>query len=156
MSCPGCKRTFPTFTAVTLHLESGTCVSGATRLKVDQRIHEMDTRGVVTNHKRIGYGEWEPEQDIWATARAWNGRAYECYFCDKEYNTLEKLNGHITRIHAPKRTENIYNCPRCGRQFTLFSQLMGHIEFSGTCTVREDHRLKGMLTNGVSRRLTMG
>ena len=128
-----------------------------TRLKVDKRVHEVDTRGVFTNRKLIGYGEWEPEPDIWATAQAWNGRAYECYFCDNEYNTLGGLNGHITHIHAPKRTENIYSCPGCGRQFKLFSQLIGHVEHTGTCTVKEDRRLKGMLTGRVSRRaLTMG
>ena len=126
------------------------------RRKVDQQVHKMDTRGVVTNRRLIGYGEWEPEPDIWASDTAWNGQAFECYFCDKEYNTLRRLNGHITQIHAPKRTENIYNCPECGRQFTLFSQLIGHVEHTGTCPVRANRGLKGMLTGGVSRRaLTM-
>lgn len=155
--CPGCSRTFPTITAVTLHLESGTCESGMNRRKVDQRVFDADTGGVVTKRKLIGYGEWEPEPDIWATACAWNGYAYECYFCDNEYNTLPRLNGHITQIHAPKRSENIYRCPGCGRQFTLFSQLIGHVEHTEMCTVKEDRRLKGMLTGGLGhRRLTMG
>ena len=65
MQCFGCDRVFPTFTGITLHLESGTCASGATRLKVDKRVHELDTRGAITNRKRIGYGDWEPEPDIW-------------------------------------------------------------------------------------------
>ena len=153
MQCFGCDRVFPTFTGITLHLESGTCASGATRLKVDKRVHELDTRGAITNRKRIGYGDWEPEPDIWATECAWNGYAYECYICDNEYDTLGRLNGHITQIHAPKRTENIYNCPGCGRQFKLFSQFMGHMEHTGTCPVRENRRLKKAL-NG--RALTMG
>ena len=157
MQCPGCNRLFPTVTGVTLHLESGTCASGMTRHKVDKRVHEMDTQGVVTNRRRIGYGEWEPEPDIWATERAWNGDAYECPLCYNEYRTLGGLNGHITQIHAPKRTENIYSCPGCGRQFKLFSQLIGHMEHTGTCNVRGDHRMNGILTGGVSRRaLTMG
>jgi len=154
--CPGCRCAFPTITAITLHLESGTCASGMNRRKVDQRVHEGDTGGVVTNRRRIGYGEWEPEPDIWATDCAWNGSAYECYFCDSEYSTLGRLNGHITSKHAPKRTENIYSCPGCGRQFKLFSQLMGHIEHSGVCNVKEDRRLKGVLTGAGHRRLTMG
>ena len=118
------------------------------RRKVDLRVHEIDRHGVITNRKRIGYGEWEPERDIWATANAWNGGAYECYFCDNEYNTLGKLNGHITRIHAPKRAEDLYSCPGCGRQFKLFSQLMGHVEHTGTCAVKENRGLKRMLTMG--------
>lgn len=154
--CPGCTRSFPTVTAVTLHLESGTCISGMNRRKVDLRVHEIDKRGIFTNRKLIGYGEWEPEPDIWATSRAWNGWAYECYFCDKEYSTLGKLNGHITNIHAPKRTEDIYNCPGCGKKFKLFSQLMGHVEHTGTCIVKDSQRLKGVLTGGLARRtLTM-
>ena len=147
---------FPTVTGVTLHLESGTCEGGMNRLKVDKRVHEMDTRGAITNRRRIGYGEWEPEPDIWATDAAWNGRAFECYFCDREYNTLGGLNGHITQIHAPKRTESIYTCPGCGRQFKLFSQLIGHVEHTGTCPVKANHGLKGMFVGAVScRRLTM-
>ena len=127
-----------------------------TRHKVDKQVHEMDRRGVVTDRRRIGYGEWEPEPDIWASDAAWNGQAFECYFCDKEYKSLGGLNGHITQIHAPERTEDIYNCPGCGRQFKLFSQLIGHVEHTGTCSVKENRRLKGMLAGGVSRRrLTM-
>jgi len=157
MECPYCSRTFPTVTGITLHLESGTCASGMNRLKVDKRVHEVDTKGVFTNRKRIGYGDWEPEPDIWATERAWNGSAYECYFCDNEYDTLGRLNGHITRFHAPKRTENIYKCPRCERQFKLCSQLIGHVEHTETCDVKGNLRLKKMLAGGVGRSaLTMG
>ncbi|KAF8420726.1 hypothetical protein EV426DRAFT_242379 [Tirmania nivea] len=155
--CPLCSCTFPTFYALTLHLEAGTCASGMNRRKVDQRVHEIDRGGVFTDQKRIGFGEWESEPDIWADFNAWNGSAYECDYCDREYGTLGKLNGHITQCHAPKRTEYIYSCPGCGRKFKLFSQLMGHVEQTGTCTVKEDIRLKAMLPGTLNRRtLTMG
>jgi len=117
------------------------------RRKVDQRVYDLDRGGIFTGPRLLGYGEWEPEEDIWASGQAWNGRAYECYFCDREYNTLEKLNGHITQIHAPKRTEDIYSCPGCGRQFKYFSQLMGHVEHTGTCGVRENRQAKRWLAS---------
>ena len=111
------------------------------RRKLDERVRDMDTQGFVTDRRRTGYGDWEPEPDIWATEGSWNGSAYECCICDREYDTLGRLNGHITQIHAPKRTENIYNCPRCERQFKLFSQLIGHMEHTGTCAVKKNRRL---------------
>ncbi|KAF8456144.1 hypothetical protein BDZ91DRAFT_745858 [Kalaharituber pfeilii] len=140
--CPACRCRFPTITAVTLHMEAGTCAGGYNRHKVDRKIHEADRKGIITNRKLIDYGNWQPEPDVWATENAWNGYAYECYFCDSEYPTLSKLNGHITRRHAEKRTEKLYHCP-CGKQFKYFSALMGHVEF-GNCGVKEDRRLKGM------------
>lgn len=150
-TCPGCSSTFPTYHALSLHLESGTCPSGANRRRVDQYVHAQDRGGMVTR-KLIGYGEWEPEDDIWATEQAWNGWAWECYFCDNEYSTLGKLNGHITQVHAQKRTQQIYHCPGCQRGFTYFSALMGHIETSEACTIRQDRRLRGLFRRTLTMR----
>jgi len=139
-SCPFCRKSFPTFSAITSHLEAGTCSSGMNRRMLDQMVHAKDTGGMVTDRKRIGYGNWEPEPDVWATSNAWNGYAYECYFCDNQYSSLPTLNGHITRFHAAPRTENLYHCPCCDRQFKLFSQVMAHIDHTNSCRVKENRR----------------
>ncbi|KAF8453884.1 hypothetical protein BDZ91DRAFT_668417 [Kalaharituber pfeilii] len=136
--CPSCERGFPTYSAVARHMESGTCEGGLNRRNVEMYIRQKDRGHLVTN-KLLTYGEtWQPEPDVWATDNAWNGRAYECYFCDNEYSSLGKLNGHITRFHAQTRVHSVYHCPskECGKQYKLFGDLMGHLEHSNTCTGR--------------------
>lgn len=59
-----------------------------------------------------------------ASEGAWNGQAFECYFCDKEYDTLAILNQHLNSgVHEGKA----FHCKHCGftatRQFSSCLQL---------------------------------
>lgn len=49
----------------------------------------------------------------YANEGAWNGRAYDCYYCDKECNTLYSLNQHVhSGIHDSEPKD--FCCKQCG------------------------------------------
>ncbi|PVH73861.1 hypothetical protein DL98DRAFT_395894, partial [Cadophora sp. DSE1049] len=68
-----------------------------------------------------------------ATERSWNGQAYACYLCTRQFATLRSLNSHIS---SPVHEQHIYRCPGrgCGRNFKLLSGLIQHVE-SESCGV---------------------
>ncbi|KAI5807827.1 hypothetical protein DFH27DRAFT_478616 [Peziza echinospora] len=147
--CPACNLYFPSYSAVALHMESGSCNSGMTRYQVDQTIRQRDTNHIVTQ-RLLTYGSNDPagEANIWATEQAYDHYTgcYGCYFCDKNFASLGKLNAHITLRHAQKRTNNVYTCPAssCREGFTYFSGLMQHIE-SNRCEASRVTRTRGFL-----------
>lgn len=93
---------FGTKSALTLHLESGSCPSGLDRKSVARRVIELDTSRFITNGARLlTYGQ----DEYWATERCWNGEAYECYLCHSEMRTLHALNQHL---RSPRHDQKIY------------------------------------------------
>ena len=129
------------------HWESGGCRSGATRQAVDRYAIDADSGRVITDVTRlISYGDStyarrdSGVQDQWATEDSWNGGAYECVLCHREFRTLGALNAHL---RSPAHADRIYTCPDvfggCGVQFTTLSGLVQHVE-SGCCGVRRFHR----------------
>jgi hypothetical protein len=130
MKCPFCPNRFATLGAVTLHLETGRCPSGITKLKLDKYITSHDAGNVITIPGRmIGNGNGYGEVETYATERSWNGYAYGCYFCDKTCGTLQGLNR-----------------PSCGFTHRNLSGLVQHIE-SRSCGALMDNRLKNFLPN---------
>lgn len=116
------------------------------RLELDRLVHRADIEGMITNYSPR---DWE-EEDVWAThTLSWNGEQYQCYYCNGQYNTLKRLNGHITRHHALERTQYFYRClgpiRGCERELKLLSQFIGHMEHSGTCGLRKDPRLNVLM-----------
>ncbi|KAJ7222748.1 hypothetical protein B0H12DRAFT_1151130, partial [Mycena haematopus] len=97
VACPGkgCGLAFVSRSALLLHLESGSCKSGADRLTINRYVREYDTQNIITN----------PHDSSPATDRAWNGRAYECYLCHTGYRTLASLNQHLA---SPRHQEKQY------------------------------------------------
>jgi len=139
--CPGrdCNKMFVSGAALILHLESGTCPSRITRLQVDRVVAQYDRQHIITNPSRmIGYGDSSSERTVetWATERAWNGSAYECFMCHRQYRTLVSLNQHLA---SPAHEERKYQCPRghegCGAEFRTLSALCQHVE-SEQCDIR--------------------
>ena len=137
--CPmkGCGRAFPSLAALVLHLEAGTCASGMTRKMVDDIVRKLDKTHFVTKPNRRAI-EAPPEGEVtgeWATERAWNGAAYECYWCHHTFATLRALNAHL---RSPAHAEKIYRCPPrqsgCGAEFGTLSAFCQHME-SGSCDV---------------------
>ena len=120
----------------------------------------MDKKNVITNPSRLltnGSGGYEPpvDDEFWATERSWNGTGYECYFCDREFRTLQALDMHLK---SPRHSAKIYYCPMnsCHSDFVALSALVQHVERGG-CGVREDRRVKKVmdkLTGGM-RRMTL-
>ena len=95
IQCPFCRTAFTTATGVTHHLERGRCpeAPGLNRDQIYKIVRAKDPNGIITKNL-IG---WYPESDSYyeATARAWNGYGYECYFCHREFHMLNSLNQHL-------------------------------------------------------------
>ena len=137
--CPmkRCARSFVSRAGLVAHLESGACKSGMTRKMIDDIVHRLDTQGIITDPARMltNGGSKKKEVTTWATERAWNGAAYECYWCHQTFATLRTLNAHL---RSPAHAEKIYRCPPrqsgCGAEFGTLSAFCQHME-SGSCDV---------------------
>jgi hypothetical protein len=139
--CPGrgCNRSFVSPAGLTLHFESGTCPSGMTRDQLNRLVVRADTNNYITNPQRLltgplGWNEPPARTTMWATDRSWNGRAFECFLCNKTYGTLAHLNQHL---QSPRHQDKIYRCPKsdCRIEFATLSGLCQHVE-RGSCGVR--------------------
>ncbi|KAI0294628.1 hypothetical protein B0F90DRAFT_1811632 [Multifurca ochricompacta] len=139
--CPGrgCKRSFVSPSALTLHFESGSCASRMTREQLNKLVVRADKNNYITNPARLlggPPGEYEPPltSTTWATERSWNGEAYECFLCNSTFKTLERLNQHL---QSPRHEDKIYRCPKqdCRTEFVTLSGLCQHVE-GGSCGVR--------------------
>ncbi|PCH35671.1 hypothetical protein WOLCODRAFT_50037, partial [Wolfiporia cocos MD-104 SS10] len=133
----GCSKTFPTMEALLQHFESGTCPSGITREGLDRTLAHIDQNRIFTNPARLTRGSGNHSNGSCtvpnATVQNWNGRAYECPRCDREFRTLDALDKHM---QSPTHAEKTYRCPRgcsgCGKKFRTASALMQHAN-NGSC-----------------------
>jgi len=149
----GCGRTFGSASALSHHMESGGCSSGMNRHRLNNFVVSRDTSNLITYPPRLltlptGYVE------TWATELAWNGAAYECYFCHSTFGTLVSLNQHL---QSPRHDDKIYVCPKsdCGQHFSVLSALCQHIE-SEKCGVLRFRQVKAVMDSFISgsRRIT--
>jgi transcription elongation factor Elf1 len=143
--CPmrGCSAAFVSVSAALLHCEQGKCPSGVTRRMIDRLVAEADRNGIITDPRRMledSGGDqrypYAPEPTYSATERAWNGSAFECYFCHRTWPRLQSLNSHLgSGVHS--ETRGLYHCPPqgCEATFSKLSALVQHIEH-GSCGVR--------------------
>ncbi|TFK18694.1 hypothetical protein FA15DRAFT_728928 [Coprinopsis marcescibilis] len=128
--CPGrgCGLGFVSTSALALHLESGTCSSGATRSTVNKFVQQYDRNNVITDPARMIGGSFQNEVvTFYATDASWNGRHYECYLCSNGYSSLRGLNQHLA---SPRHQAKIYICPSsdCTMRFTTLSGFCQHVE----------------------------
>ena len=138
---------------MTIHLESGTCVSGVDRQAVNDTIRSRDTDHLITERLLTYPSANGRVDDTWATTAAWNGRAYECYFCPREFRTLPALNQHLK---SPVHEQKMYKCPKCATKFTLFSGLVQHVE-SESCGIsrfREVKMTMDRITSALTRMIS--
>jgi hypothetical protein len=100
----------------------------------------MDHNNVIT---MPGYDKVE----IIATELAWNGLAYECYLCEKEFSSLHGLNNHIK---SPAHEQDLYHCPKasCRKTYKVLSGLIQHME-SESCGVMRFSQIQNRARNGV-------
>lgn len=108
-------------------------------------VHQMDRNNVIT-HPMITLPGYDNFETI-ATNRSWNGRAFECYLCSREFTTLQSLNSHIKR---PVHEKNLYRCPKrsCGREYKLLSGLVQHLE-SESCDVMRFGNIQTVASTGI-------
>jgi len=126
ITCPWCKNNYATASGLTIHLESGSCSSGLNRAKINTQIRQLDRRNVITT-PLLTMGDSYEDTETTATERAWNGDAYECYFCPREFGSLTALNQHL---RSPAHERDNYHCPKagCNRTYKLLSGLVQHVE----------------------------
>ena len=101
IQCPFCKRTFVSATGLTHHVERGSCPK-ATDLNRDtlyKFVRAKDPNGAITNNL-IG---WHGSTQYEANGLAYNQscQAWECYLCNRLFNSLQGLNQHL---NSPVRT----------------------------------------------------
>ncbi|OIW32642.1 hypothetical protein CONLIGDRAFT_699522 [Coniochaeta ligniaria NRRL 30616] len=129
MTCPFCRQQFATATGVTHHVERGSCpkAKNITRDALYKVVRSKDPNGRFSKNLIGGTGSTSYE----ATDNAWNGRAFECYFCHRQFKQLHGLNQHLaSHVHQ----QNLYHCPGrgCSREFTALASIINHWE-SETC-----------------------
>ncbi|KAI0033740.1 hypothetical protein K488DRAFT_77732 [Vararia minispora EC-137] len=131
--CPSarCGRFFIKFSDLVQHVEAGTCPSGIEPETLDEEVIYRDKDHIITNPER------------WATERSWNGSAYECTLCTRDFRTLRSLNQHL---QSSAHTDQIYRCwnRSCGSVYAALSSLVQHIE-SDRCGVRRFKKVKNAL-----------
>lgn len=136
------------------HFESGACSTGVNRDKLNFAVSQMDRHGTISNSSRLLTNGGNTGTVIYiATDRTWNGRAFECYLCESQFSSLQRLNAHL---RSPAHLEKMYHCPEswggCGTEFRTLSGLFQHVE-SESCGVRRFHgRLKqeiGSIKDGI-------
>lgn len=152
--CPaGCGRSFISYSAAAIHLESGSCPSGLNREKINHHITQWDRQGLITTQRRAlpappSYNSsTSSHQKFEATEASYSHQngAYKCPFDNRLFGTLRALNQHLgsakhtytTRTNAGG--DKLYRCPRrndCEKEFLTLSGLLQHVE-QGNCGVRK-------------------
>ncbi|KAK6437634.1 hypothetical protein LTR95_006163 [Oleoguttula sp. CCFEE 5521] len=125
--CPFCGAVFTTASGATHHVETGSCpkARNINRENLHTFIDERDTSSIITN-KQIGWHTNDNESFV-AGEASWNGHAYECYLCRRDFKTLRSLNQHLD---SPTHKQKIYHCfgRGCGKEFPTLAALFGHLE----------------------------
>ena len=156
--CPGrnCNRSFISEAALVLHCEAGTCSSGVNRQVLNKVVSSMDRGSIITNPNRLLCDSPSSGRStVWATSHCWNGTAFECVLCHREFRTLPALNSHL---QSPVHEQSMYRCPPrwggCNQDFRTLSGLFQHVE-SESCGVRRfQNNMRdaiGSLTDGMRR-----
>lgn len=129
VGCPfrGCGMSFVSRSALVLHLESGGCASRVSKREIDHFVRQKDTHNIITDPSRMITGGVEVYKEYIATRGSWNGHAYECVLCHREFRQLDDLNKHLA---SPRHQSKSYRCPNisCGVHFSTLSGLCQHIE----------------------------
>ncbi|KAJ5259520.1 zinc finger protein [Penicillium angulare] len=93
-------------------------------------MEQLDTDGIIVNKQFEGFGE--PNSKCIVTPASYNGYAWECYVCRREFNTPGALSQHV---NSPVHAQKAYHCPNralCTKQFATLASLFNHLE-SETC-----------------------
>ncbi|KAF7719456.1 Zinc finger C2H2 type domain-containing protein [Penicillium ucsense] len=131
--CPFCSAAFVTASGLSHHLETGSCRIAPTlnRNRIAQLIRQFDPHHYITT-KQIEYHSSSATSTTYeyeVTNAAYNGAAWECYICHREFRSSAALRQHV---NSPTHQQRIYRCPngtaRCGREFVSLAALFNHLE----------------------------
>ncbi|KAG8219330.1 hypothetical protein J3R82DRAFT_213 [Butyriboletus roseoflavus] len=140
----GCRQSFVSKSAMILHLESGSCMSGADRTMINRWVRLQDRNNIVTVPSRLLTNGGATPKYV-ATERSWNcfANAYECVLCHGTFRTLDALNRHLA---SPRHEERSYRCPlsTCLTKFHTLSALCQHVESESCGVLRFKAAQEGM------------
>ncbi|KAI2469905.1 hypothetical protein F4781DRAFT_392863 [Annulohypoxylon bovei var. microspora] len=155
LKCPFCKTGHTSATGLAHHLERGRCPRAASlnRDAVYKAVASKDPDGLLAK-KLIG---WHGSPTYEAGPKSWNGEAWQCYLCRREFRSLPGLNQHLG---SPVHQQALYHCPNrngCGREYKTLAAVMNHLE-SESCAFMRFEAVQSTVGNLVSgdRRLTFG
>ncbi|KAI2787817.1 hypothetical protein POX_f08194 [Penicillium oxalicum] len=160
LSCPFCTHSFVSPSGVSHHLETGSC-SGApnlNRASVARMIRQIDPHHAITT-KQIEWHTSDDEGEFFVTNAAWNGVAWECYMCHREFGSARALTQHV---NSPAHEQKIYRCPNrraeCGREFTSLAGLFNHLESESCGLTRFEKVVQAQrsLTDAMMGKRTIG
>ncbi|KAK4112878.1 hypothetical protein N656DRAFT_731338 [Canariomyces notabilis] len=145
MACPFCKRCFTTSTGVAHHLESSACPNAPhiNRDTVYQVIRSRDPHGAISKKLLTWQGSDQTRYE--ATGRSWNGCAYECYFCHREFGKLQSLTQHL---NSPAHQQELDHCPNraCRMDFKTLASVINRLE-SESCGFMRFEAVQGKMGN---------
>jgi len=121
---PICNKKFKVPSAIALHIESGAC-HNITRHQVTKAVQSLKIAATISLSHRIEYPSGSAHISYTASDKAWNGYAYECYLCHRNFNTLVSLDSHLA---SPVHDADEFGCPKGKRRYKLVSGLIQHIE----------------------------
>lgn len=152
IKCPRCDRGFSSASAVAKHVELGKCFN-LTQPQIVKKIRDWEVSSGNPNLltvPRLGYSNDNGSPGpIQATEAAYNGSAYECYFCQRKFGSLNSLNQHLNYgMHLSKD----FRCKKCGFTCQWLSGLIEHME-SEKCGFLTRSQVRSLATPIVQRRL---
>ncbi|MCO5607525.1 hypothetical protein L7F22_061722 [Adiantum nelumboides] len=158
ISCPRCRTGFVSASALTKHIEVGSCYNVSNR-QIVHHVRDWEERSGLPNLltiPRIGWKNGDEDSctdsRIYATERSYNGRCYVCPICDRGFQKLWSLNQHL---NSSAHEQSEFRCRKCGRQFRVLSALVGHVE-SETCGAMSSEGIRNVVRNFQSMSLTNG
>lgn len=136
-----------------LHIESG-CHT-FTRHHVTAAVHSLQIVPNISIKKVKGADHPPPSLTTnVATEASFNGSAYDCFLCHRQFKFLSGLNGHL---NSPAHDDDEFRCPKCKTEFKLISGLVQHLE-SRCCGLTDTTQIEthfNDLTEQFSRLLKM-
>ena len=123
---------FKSPSGIALHIESG--CHKFTRHHVTAAVHAMQIAPNISIKQITGHARPPTTLHTYiATEASFNGSAYDCFLCHKEFRTLTGLNGHL---NSPAHDDDEFRCPKCKTEFKLISGFVQHLE-SRSCGLAE-------------------
>jgi hypothetical protein len=120
------------------------------RQTVYDTVREQDPGGTFTKHLL----SWEDEGAQYiVNENSWNGDAYECYICHREFRNLHGLNQHL---NSAAHRQSLYHCPQrtCRQDFKTLAAFTNHLESEACGYMRFDsvqRQMSGLVSS--ARRL---
>ncbi|KAI1104105.1 hypothetical protein F4804DRAFT_308245 [Jackrogersella minutella] len=147
LKCPFCKIGFTSATGLAHHLEGGRCSQAKflDRDTIYRTVRSKDPSGVLTK-KLLG---WTGSPTYEASDKAWDGEAWVCYLCRRDFVSLHGLNQHL---NSPAHQQALYHCPNrnaCGRDFKTLAAVMNHLE-SESCAFTRFEAVQNTVSDVVS------